>query len=125
MKLKFRDGLSHMLVILVNRHEDSLFSKINKLASPTNSNRRNQEPKRSGHAGLRKTNRDESRKIERYPQPYACHFVCTLHEDSQFSKIIVASPDENHAGKRASSEIHLLLEGGVGNDRERPSAWLR
>lgn len=62
MNLKFRDGLSHMLVILVNRHEDSLFSKINKLASPTNSNRRNQKPKCSGHAGLRRTNRDEARK---------------------------------------------------------------
>ena len=70
----------------------------------------------AGTRGCERQTATNRAKIERYPQPYACHFVCTLHEDSQFSKIIVASPDENHAGKRASSGIHLLLEGGVGND---------
>ena len=80
-----------MLVMLINRHEDSLFSKINDVCIIDQARTRekivqNEIPRLCDevvpkHFKLRKN----------IPQPYACHCVYTLHGDIQFSKIIVAS----------------------------------
>ena len=64
-----RAGLRHMLVILNIRHEDSLFSKINKFASLTSVDaRKNGENKRC------EAPRPCSRQTAGNPQAYACHF---------------------------------------------------
>ena len=92
-----RAGLRHMLVILNTRHEDSLFSKINKFASLTSVDAR-----KNG-----KNERCDARRPARAKPPGILRHMLVIlnirHEDSLFSKInVFASLDSGRAGVRAS-----------------------